>query len=98
MLRSVFAILVGGVVGAALWLAPASKARANDVQRYYYYPFYYFPHNYWPGQTQWPDPRQPFQRPPAYMAYPPYLDPMFRYELFTPHRYYRGFHFWLDQF
>jgi hypothetical protein len=82
----------------ALGFPSAAKAQGNDIMRHYHYPYYYFPHSYAPTQVTWPDPRQPFQRPPAYMAYPPYLDPMFRYELFRPHRHYRGFHFWLDQF
>jgi hypothetical protein len=32
------------------------------------------------------------------MAYPPFLEPTWRYELWTPMKYYRGNHFWLDQF
>jgi hypothetical protein len=77
-----------------------NQYQAYQLQRFYYYPYYYFPHNYWPAQSpQWPEAQgQPYQRPPAYMAYPPFLDPKFRYELWQPQRYYRGFHFWLDQF
>jgi len=37
-------------------------------------------------------------RPPAYQAYPPFKEPGWRYELWTPMKYYRGSHFWLDQF
>jgi hypothetical protein len=32
------------------------------------------------------------------MTYPPFREPHWRYELFVPQKYYRGFHFWLDQF
>jgi hypothetical protein len=90
------------VLGVAFWSGSASPARAQDLSigRYYNYPFYYFPHNYWPQQgPQWPEPPgAPYMRPPAYMAYPPFLEPHWRYELFKPMPYYRGFHFWLDQF
>jgi hypothetical protein len=73
---------------------------AHHLHRFYYYPYYYFPHNYWPVTSpRWPEQQgQPYMRPPAYMAYPPFLDPRWRYELWQPQRYYRGFHFWLDQF
>jgi hypothetical protein len=98
MRRRGFTRLVGGLLAVGLWLALAAPASAQDINRYYHYPYYYYPHNYWPNQVQWPDHRRPFQPPPRYMAYPPYLDPHFRYELFSPHRYYKGFHFWLDQF
>lgn len=98
MYRRGLIVLAWGLLAAGtVWTTPPA-AQAQDVDRFYHYPFYYFPHNYAPLYERWPDPRQPFQRPPAYMAYPPYLDPMFRYELWTPHRYYKGFHFWLDQF
>lgn len=85
------------------WAEPASAqapASSQDVNQYYYYPYYYFPHNYWPSQgPKWPEhPRSPYMAPPAYMAYPPFLEPKWRYELWTPMRYYRGSHFWLDQF
>jgi Gpi18-like mannosyltransferase len=91
----------------ALWFATPSTAHAqllpdssSPLPRYYYYPYYYFPHNYWPTMSpKWPEsPGQPYQRPPAYMAYPPFLEPHWRYEEFTPQRFYKGFHFWLDQF
>jgi hypothetical protein len=32
------------------------------------------------------------------MAYPPFVEPMWRYEYFSSQRFYRGSHFWLDQF
>jgi len=92
---------------ALAWIAMAGQeGRAqyhpNNAQyhRYYYYPYYYFPHNYWPAYSQpWPEPLgQPYMRPPAYMAYPPFLEPRWRYDLWQPQRHYRGFHFWLDQF
>lgn len=80
--------------------AAQAQSRSLDSSRYYYYPYYYFPHNYWPSQgPQWPEhPRSPYMAPPAYMAYPPFLEPNWRHELWTPMKYYRGFHFWLDQF
>lgn len=70
------------------------------LNRFYYYPYYYFPHSYWPTQgPKWPEPvGAAYQRPPAYMAYPPFKEPNWHYHMFEPHHYYRGFHFWLDQF
>ena len=48
---------------------------------------------------QWPErPGMPYQRPPAYMAYPPFMEPHWRYYIWEPKAHYRGFHFWLDQF
>lgn len=71
-----------------------------NMGRFFYYPYYYYPHNYWPTQTcRWPErPGEAYVRPPAYMAYPPFMEPHWRYEWYTPQRFYRGFHFWLDQF
>ena len=96
------------VVGAlALALGSAAPARAQSypptytpLNRFSYYPYYYFPHNYWPQQScPWPErPGQPYMRPPAYMTYPPFMEPHWRYEWCVPQRWYRGFHFWLDQF
>jgi hypothetical protein len=91
-----------GTLALTLWLgdtAPAS-AQANQLQRFYYYPYYYFPHNYWPTQSpRWPEGHgAPCQRPPAYMSYPAFQEPNWHYELWYPAKYYRGFHFWLDQF
>ena len=95
--------LQGLAILGLLLCSLASEANAQaptrqDINRYNYYPYYYFPHNYWPNQVRWPNPNQPFQRPPNYMAYPPYLDPDFRYDLFEWKRYYKGHHFFLDQF
>jgi hypothetical protein len=94
--------MAAGVAVLGCWLALAEPARAQgeDLNRFYYYPYYYFPHNYWPSQGPcWPEPvGHPYQRPPAYMAYPPFREPGWRYELWEPHLYYRGSHFWLDQF
>ena len=85
----------------ALWASTAQKASAQEptLPRYFYYPYYYFPANYWPTQgPKWPEPvGAPYMRPPAYMAYPAFLEQYWRYEYNTPQRYYRGFHFWLDQ-
>lgn len=108
MNRGTCRLLVAGLIMAGL-LATASAARAQYYQPYhqsyqlnrlYYYPYYYFPHNYWPAMSpQWPEPPgAPYQRPPAYMAYPAFREPGWRYELWQPQRYYSGSHFWLDQF
>ncbi len=81
------------------YYAPVRAADYN-IGKFFYYPFYYYPHNYWPTQScPWPErPGQPYVRPPAYMAYPPFIEPHWRHEWYTPQKYYRGFHFWLDQF
>src|SRR5262245_5151816 len=104
MLRRCLPALLAGVLGLGVWLADATPARAQNpaytLNRFYYYPYYYFPHNYWPAQSpKWPEPigAHPLP-PPAYMAYPPFLEPNWRYEYWQPQKYYRGFHFWLDQF
>jgi hypothetical protein len=72
----------------------------HTLNRFYYYPYYYFPFDYWPTMScHWPEPvGQPYMRPPAYMAYPPFREPHWRYDQWESMRYYRGFHFWLDQF
>ena len=90
-------------LAVALWVSSGAPARAADeppLPRFYYYPYYYYPHSYWPTETcHWPErPGQPYMRPPAYMTYPPFKEPHWRYEWYQPQRYYRGFHFWLDQF
>src|SRR5437588_10351345 len=71
-----------------------------QLSRFYYYPYQYFPHNYWPATApKWPEgPGMPYMKPPAYQAYPAFKEPNWRYELWQPQRYYRGSHFWLDQF
>ena len=102
MARRWLPTLLGVVLGAALW-SGATPARAQDapqLPRFFYYPYYYYPHSYWPTQSpQWPEPAgAPYQRPPGYMAYPPFLEPRWRYELFKPAKYYSGSPFWLDQF
>jgi hypothetical protein len=87
-----------GAPAAGPALAPPVTYQA--MTRFWYYPYYYFPHNYWPSQgPQWPEPvGAPYRPPPAYMAYPPFREPGWRYEWYEPQRYHRGFHFWLDQF
>lgn len=99
------ALRCGAILLAAfLWLGSESQSQAQyhsvPLNRHYYYPYYYFPHNYWPNQSpQWPEPiGAKYRRPPAYMAYPPFLEPHWRYNLFSPTPYYRGNHFWLDAF
>lgn len=96
------------LLALAFWTGAESQVQAQQYQyntalqlnRYYYYPYVYFPHNYWPAQgPRWPEPiGAPYQRPPAYQAYPPFREPNWRYELWQPQKYYRGNHFWLDQF
>ncbi|GIW79988.1 MAG: hypothetical protein KatS3mg105_1795 [Gemmatales bacterium] len=110
-MRRLFALLVGvglwsgsasgGLAQQYGMDTPALPATSyQPLNRYFYYPFYYFPHSYWPSQgAKWPEPvGAPYRPPPAYMAYPPFREPYWRYEYFEPQRYYRGFHFWLDQF
>ncbi len=91
------ALAVALAIGA--W-ATSSRAGDPPLPRYFYYPYQYFPHSYWPAQSpQYPEPKgSPYVRPPAYMAYPPFKEPGWRYELWSPQRYHRGNHFWLDQF
>ena len=80
--------------------SPFGYPSCPDCPRMYHYPFYYFPHNYWPSMgPEWPEaPGSPYVPPPAYMAYPAFQEPHWRYEMWKPQRFYRGFHFWLDQF
>ena len=102
MLRRWYLALCAGLLGLGLWLAPAAPARAEGwyIGQYFYYPYYYFPHNYWPIMgPKWPEcSGAPYMKPPAYMTYPAFLEPHWRYEYWKPQPYYRGFHFWLDQF
>ncbi len=103
MRRMVLALVAGGMLGLGLWSGGAVRAEPvpnTQLQRFYYYPYYYFPHNYWPIQgPRYPEPiGAPYMRPPAYMSYPAFHEPSWRYDLWQPARYYRGFHFWLDQF
>jgi hypothetical protein len=97
---------LAGAAALLLWVNAEVQGQQNPNQayqlhRFYYYPYYYFPHNYWPAYgPRWPEPPnsgQPMQRYPAYMAYPPFLEPKWRYEMWQPQRFYSGFHFWLDQ-
>jgi len=104
------AAALAGAVALAAWSGGATRAyaqayvqgppQAYQLQRFYYYPYYYFPHNYWPSQgPKWPEPPGAcYTPPPAYMAYPPFHEPGWHYDLWAPRNYYRGFHFWLDQF
>ena len=105
MSRRWLALVVAGALGVGMWAANPTPVQAQTPQslqlnRFYHYPYYYFPHNYWPLYgPRWPERQgQPYMRPPAYMAYPPFREPNWRYELWEPQRYYRGHHFWLDQF
>jgi hypothetical protein len=104
MLRRLLLALLAVSLGAALWAGSADKAQAQqlpgNMNRFFYYPYYYFPANYWPQMgPAWPEqPGQHYLRPPAYMAYPPFREPHWRYEYWQPQFYYRGSHFLLDQF
>lgn len=71
-----------------------------QLNKWYYYPYTYFPHNYWPAEgPRWPEgPGMPYMKPPAYQAYPPFHEKGWRYEMWQRQKYYRGNHFWLDQF
>ena len=103
MKRVLWALVAGVLAG----MTPSAEAQSYyyhpasyQLNRWYYYPYQYFPHNYWPAQTpRWPEaPGMPYQKPPAYQAYPAFQQPSWRYEMWQPQRYYRGQHFWLDQF
>jgi len=102
MLRRMRRALVAGVVLAGLFLVRPSPARAQDwnMNPYFYYPYYYFPHNYWPITSPvWPErPGEKYRKPPAYMAYPAFEEPHWRFDVHQRMSYYRGFHFWLDAF
>ncbi len=108
MHRTIWAALTVGLLTLG-FLGSASSAQAQYYQPYYqsyqlnrlfHYPYYYYPFNYWPAMTpRWPEPPgAPYIRPPAYMAYPAFREPGWRYELWQPQRFYSGSHFWLDQF
>lgn len=94
--------LAAFILGLGLWAGSSGTAQAQDwnMGRWFYYPYYNFPHNYWPAMgPRWPEPPgHPYMRPPAWMAYPAFREPHWRYDWWEPHKYYRGFHFWLDQF
>ena len=107
MFRRLCPALAVAVLGLGLGFGGLPKANAQypqqtpqSLQRFMYYPYYYFPHNYWPMTSpKWPEaPGMPYMKPPAYMAFPPFHEPNWRYEAVQPAKYYRGFHFWLDQF
>ena len=109
MPRRPLRVTLGALLGLVLWLGADARAQAQaaphvpafyTLNRYYYYPFTWYPWNYWPTQgPKWPEPPgAPYRRPPAYMAYPPFKEPHWRYEWYQGQEYHRGFHFWLDQF
>src|SRR3982751_2155239 len=102
MLRNWLPRAAAVVSAVALWAGDGSTAAAQEppLTRMHYYPYYYYPHSYWPSNSpQWPEPPgTPYQRPPAYMAYPPFKEYRWHYMMFESHRYYNGSHFWLDQF
>ena len=102
MFRRWIPCLITGLLAVSCWDAFKSPVQAQSFtpDRYFHYPYYYFPHNYWPMTgPKWPEPPgAPYVPPPAYMAYPPFREPHWRYEWWQAQLYYRGFHFWLDQF
>ena len=102
MMRRLVPGVWAGMLVLGMWLGSPTPAQAqnHDMNRFFYYPYYYFPHNYWPTQSpKWPEnTNAPYKRYPAYMTSPPFKEPQWRYDYFEPHLYYRGFHFWLDQF
>mgnify|MGYP006269369463 CR=1 len=104
MVRTALKLTLGLMLMLLAGESFSSQAQAQspdgNLQRFFHYPYYYFPHNYWPSMgPRWPEkPGQPYMPPPAYMAYPPFKEPHWRYELQKPQKYYSGFHFWLDQF
>ncbi len=95
-------LLVAAVLAAAFWAGSASPARAQqyEMNRFFYYPYYYFAWNYWPVQgPKYPEPvGAPYMPPPAYMAFPPYRPPLWRFDYWSKMPYYRGSHFLLDVF
>jgi len=104
MRRWILVILAAGM-SLSLWFCTPADAQqpgppAYNLNRFYYYPYYFFPHNYWPTMSpRWPEPPgMPYMRPPAYQAYPAFHEPNWRFENWSAQKYYRGFHFWLDQF
>jgi hypothetical protein len=94
--------LLGLFAGVGLFavLNAAAPAQEPPLPRFYYYPYYYYMHSYWPSNSPvWPEPPgHPYMKPPAYMAYPPFLESRWRYDLWGGLRFYQGQHFWLDQF
>lgn len=91
-------LLLAGLLGLGMFFVSTDSVKADDINRMYHYPYYYYPHNYAPNYQRFPQPGAHFQRAPSWMAYPPYLDQNFSYPLFENKRYYRGNHFFLDQF
>ncbi len=100
MLRKWLPRAAVAVFAAVLCAGSATAANDPPLTKFSYYPYHYYPHSYWPANSpQWPEPKgHPYVRPPAYMSYPAFQEPGWRYELWNPMKYYRGNHFWLDQF
>src|SRR4051812_21609011 len=96
----VMAVEVGMPGSASAQYLYNNSYPSYQLNNFYYYPYHYFPHNYWPMTApKWPEaPGMPYMRPPAYQAYPAFKEPNWRYDMWQPMKYYRGSHFWLDQF
>src|SRR5262245_29640769 len=100
MRRGIIIVLVLGTLSLCVPQSGPAQGPSYQMSHWYHYPYYYFPHNYWPEMSpRWPEaPSMPYMRPPAYQAWPAFLEPNWRYEMWRPQRYYKGNHFWLDQF
>jgi hypothetical protein len=89
-MRRLALALWAGVVAFGLWVGGATPARAQDysMSRFFYYPYYYYPHSYWPtAGPRWPEPPgAPYMRPPAYMTYPAFREPHWRYDWWEAHK------------
>jgi hypothetical protein len=102
MIRRRLIALLGLVVGLGMMagLATPAPAQQYNLNPFWYYPYYYFPANFWPVMgPKYPEPPgTPYRPPPAYMAYPPFREKHWHYDLWERTPYYQGNHFLLDIF
>jgi hypothetical protein len=102
MLRRRILMALALALGFLFLAESATPARAQEynLNPFWYYPYYYFPQNFWPVMgPKYPEPPgTPYRPPPAYMTYPAFREPNWHYDLWSRMPYYRGSHFWLDQF
>ena len=78
MLRRWLSALLPCLFGLALWAGPDRRPRsAVRDEPLLLLPLLLLPWTYWPQQgPKWPEPvGQPYMRPPAYMAFPPFEGP-----------------------